>query len=202
MDAKLTYVIEFVADMDRAVKFYRDAIGLSLKFQSPGWSEFSTGETTLALHPASEKNPPGKVELGFGVPNFSNSTTSCRGRVLLSPCRPKSRTSAACWPSSSTPKAPTSASAAASRCSLKSRCSGSARCPDSPGSPGFSSTREPSGQKSPYRINVRGRSTHSGRPSGCRNANVWSPRVILRAIIAACPSHVTVDPATETLSPT
>jgi len=70
MDAKLTYVIEFVADMDRAVKFYRDAIGLSLKFQSPGWSEFSTGETTLALHPASEKNPPGKVELGFGVPNL------------------------------------------------------------------------------------------------------------------------------------
>jgi hypothetical protein len=29
------------------------------------WSEFGTGETTLALHPASEKNPPGTVELGF-----------------------------------------------------------------------------------------------------------------------------------------
>jgi len=54
---KLNYVIEFVADMDRAVKFYRDALGLSLKFQSPGWSEFSTGETSLGLHPASEKNP-------------------------------------------------------------------------------------------------------------------------------------------------
>ena len=26
-----------------------------------------TGETTLALHPASEKNPAGKVELGFQV---------------------------------------------------------------------------------------------------------------------------------------
>ncbi len=26
-----------------------------------------TGETTLALHPASEKNPAGKVELGFTV---------------------------------------------------------------------------------------------------------------------------------------
>lgn len=70
MGAKLTYVIEFVADMDRAVKFYRDVIGLSLKFQSPGWSEFSTGETTLALHPASEKNPAGKLELGLGVPNL------------------------------------------------------------------------------------------------------------------------------------
>ena len=65
MAARLTHVIEFVADMDRAVKFYRDVIGLTLKFQSPGWSEFATGETTLALHPASDKNPAGKVEIGL-----------------------------------------------------------------------------------------------------------------------------------------
>ena len=64
---KLSYVIKFVADMNRAVKFYRDVLGLSLKFESPGWSEFITGETTLALHPASEKNPAGAVELGFTV---------------------------------------------------------------------------------------------------------------------------------------
>jgi uncharacterized glyoxalase superfamily protein PhnB len=42
-------------------------LGLPLKFESPGWSEFVTGETTLALHPASEKNPAGAVELGFTV---------------------------------------------------------------------------------------------------------------------------------------
>jgi len=65
MPAKLTYAIKFVADMDRAVRFHRDTLGLPLKFESPGWSEFITGETTLALHPASEKNPAGKVELGF-----------------------------------------------------------------------------------------------------------------------------------------
>ena len=64
---KLSYVIKFVADMNRAVKFYRDVLGLPLKFESPGWSEFVTGETTLALHPASEKNPAGAVELGFTV---------------------------------------------------------------------------------------------------------------------------------------
>jgi len=62
---KLTHVIEFVADMDRTVKFYRDVIGLPLKFQSPGWSEFATGETSLALHPASESKRAGSVELGF-----------------------------------------------------------------------------------------------------------------------------------------
>ncbi len=64
---KLSYVIKFVADMNRAVKFYRDVLGLPLKFESPGWSEFVTGETTLALHSASEKNPAGDVELGFTV---------------------------------------------------------------------------------------------------------------------------------------
>jgi predicted enzyme related to lactoylglutathione lyase len=62
---KLTHVIKFVADMDRAVRFYRDVIGLQLKFQSPGWSEFATGATGLALHPASENKPAGTVELGF-----------------------------------------------------------------------------------------------------------------------------------------
>jgi len=65
--AQLKYAIKFVADMDTAVKFHRDTLGLTLKFQSPGWSEFATGETTLALHPSSDKNPAGTVELGFTV---------------------------------------------------------------------------------------------------------------------------------------
>jgi len=67
---KLKYVIKFVADMDRAVKFYRDVLGLPLNFQSPGWTEFATGETTLALHPATQKNPAGSTELGFNVTNL------------------------------------------------------------------------------------------------------------------------------------
>jgi predicted enzyme related to lactoylglutathione lyase len=72
MAAQPTYVIEFVADMDNAVKFYRDTLGLPLKFQSPEWSEFSTGATTLALHPASDRNPAGKVELGFRVADLQS----------------------------------------------------------------------------------------------------------------------------------
>jgi lactoylglutathione lyase len=67
MQTHLRYVIKFVADMDKAVKFHRDVLGLTLKFESPGWSEFATGETSLALHPASDNNPAGKVELGFTV---------------------------------------------------------------------------------------------------------------------------------------
>jgi lactoylglutathione lyase len=71
MESKLSYVIEFVGNMDRAVIFYRDVVGLPLKFESPDWSEFATGQTVLALHLASEKNPAGKVEIGFEVPDVA-----------------------------------------------------------------------------------------------------------------------------------
>ena len=66
MPIKLNYAIHFVADMGRAVAFYRDTLGLALKFESPHWTEFATGETTLALHPASPENPAGTTHLGFG----------------------------------------------------------------------------------------------------------------------------------------
>jgi lactoylglutathione lyase len=65
MSIKLGYAIHFVADMDRAVAFYRDTVGLELKFASPEWSEFATGATTLALHPASKENPAGTTHLGL-----------------------------------------------------------------------------------------------------------------------------------------
>jgi lactoylglutathione lyase len=39
-----------VTNMQRSIEFYRDKLGLPVKFESPGWSEFSTGTTTLALH--------------------------------------------------------------------------------------------------------------------------------------------------------
>lgn len=67
---QLAYLIEFVADMDRAVAFYRDRLGLPLKFQSPEWSEFSTGETTFVLQPASEDHPAGRLQAGFTVPDI------------------------------------------------------------------------------------------------------------------------------------
>lgn len=89
MAMKLSYVIEFVADMDRAVKFYRDTMGLSLTFQSPGWSEFATGETKLALHPASEKNPAGRVEIGFNVPDLTKFYEEMRAKGVNFPMPPK-----------------------------------------------------------------------------------------------------------------
>ena len=69
---RLTYAIKFVSDMDAAIAFYRDKLGLVPGFQSPFWSEFETGETKLALHPASEQNPAGSVQLGFSIADIDD----------------------------------------------------------------------------------------------------------------------------------
>lgn len=48
---KLDCVIVAVSNMDESIRFYRDQLGLSLKFDSKEWTEFQTGTTTLAFHP-------------------------------------------------------------------------------------------------------------------------------------------------------
>ena len=39
-----------VSDMSKSVEFYRDAIGLDLQVHTPGWSELTFGNATVALH--------------------------------------------------------------------------------------------------------------------------------------------------------
>jgi lactoylglutathione lyase len=77
MDARLNQVIVYVSDMSRSVTFYRDVLGLPLHSASEHWSQFSTGEVTLALHlsrtsesaSGSADLPAGRVELSLEVPN-------------------------------------------------------------------------------------------------------------------------------------
>jgi predicted enzyme related to lactoylglutathione lyase len=89
MPAKLTHIIEFVADMDRAVKFYRDVLGLPLRFHSPEWSEFAMGDDlTYALHRASEKNSAGKFEAGFTVPDLQAFHTEMQSKGVRFPMPP------------------------------------------------------------------------------------------------------------------
>jgi lactoylglutathione lyase len=65
----VNYAIVFVSDMKRAVPFYRDVLGLPLKFESPGWTEFATGGATLALH-TSDGTPAGRCQPGLSVSNL------------------------------------------------------------------------------------------------------------------------------------
>jgi lactoylglutathione lyase len=50
------YTIIFVSDMKKSIAFYRDLLGLPLKFESPEWTEFSTEGSTIALHLANRPN--------------------------------------------------------------------------------------------------------------------------------------------------
>jgi lactoylglutathione lyase len=74
----LKYAIVFVSDMSRAIAFYRDVLGLALRFETSDWTEFETGPTTLALHlstaPADGCDPretrAGLARPGLSVPNL------------------------------------------------------------------------------------------------------------------------------------
>jgi lactoylglutathione lyase len=76
---RVSYIIVFVSDMKRSVSFYRDILGLPLKFESPGWTEFATDGATLALHAsrgsrtagnATEDLPAGLCRPGLSVPDL------------------------------------------------------------------------------------------------------------------------------------
>jgi lactoylglutathione lyase len=76
---RVNYVIIFVSDMKRSVSFYRDVLGLPLRFESPGWTEFATNGATVALHSSEGSNPDGdtvphtpagRCRPGLRVPNL------------------------------------------------------------------------------------------------------------------------------------
>ena len=76
---RLNYAIVVVSDMKRAVSFYRDELGLPLRFESPGWTEFATDGATLVLHASEGSNPKeedplkvpaGRCRPGLSVPNL------------------------------------------------------------------------------------------------------------------------------------
>ena len=78
---RVSYAIVFVSDMSRSVSFYRDIVGLPLRFESPGWTEFATQGATLALHRSEEpgasrteprREPAGICRPGLSVPDLDD----------------------------------------------------------------------------------------------------------------------------------
>jgi predicted enzyme related to lactoylglutathione lyase len=70
-----TYFMLPVQDMDRAVSFYRDAVGLALDFQSPFWSELRWHDATVALHPGASGEER-ESWLGFHVADLDGAVTA------------------------------------------------------------------------------------------------------------------------------
>jgi lactoylglutathione lyase len=62
---RLSHAIVFVSDMPRSVAFYRDVLGLPLRFESPHWTEFATEAVTLALHLAEGPGTAGDSQVGL-----------------------------------------------------------------------------------------------------------------------------------------
>ena len=61
----------FVADMDRAVKFYTEVLGMKLEYRFGNhWAQVRTGDLSFGLHPESAENPAGRngsITIGFRV---------------------------------------------------------------------------------------------------------------------------------------
>ncbi len=55
MLTKLGAIILLVADMKKSIEFYKDILGLPLKYQSEEWTEFFSNGTILALRAAKER---------------------------------------------------------------------------------------------------------------------------------------------------
>jgi lactoylglutathione lyase len=74
--SRFAYVIVYASDMNRSLTFFRDVLGLGVRFHSASWTEFQTEGVRLALHPAGApatprpsegKNPAGGCSLAFQV---------------------------------------------------------------------------------------------------------------------------------------
>ena len=89
---QVDYAMVVVSDMDRSVEFYRDKLGVTLKFQTPDWTEFQTGTTTLALHGGGvpRSGPPagdpskqaGTCSIGFNVENVDTTYEELKGKGI------------------------------------------------------------------------------------------------------------------------
>lgn len=59
---QLDYAIVFDSDTSRSIEFYREIFGLTLKYETPEWSEFIIGGITLALHGGGTSDPDSPID--------------------------------------------------------------------------------------------------------------------------------------------
>ena len=89
---QIDYTMVIVSDMKRSVQFYRDTLGIPLKFESPDWTEFATGTTTLALHgggvarqyqdTGDQSKTAGACSIGFNVDDVDKTYEELRAKGM------------------------------------------------------------------------------------------------------------------------
>jgi lactoylglutathione lyase len=88
MFTHMDYVMVIVSDMSRSVQFYRDKLGLRLRFESPEWTEFETGTTVLALHGGGmasaghREHMSGTASIGFYVDNLEEKYNELKAKGI------------------------------------------------------------------------------------------------------------------------
>ena len=85
MFKQIDYTMVVVSDMQRSVEFYRDKLGIPLKFQSPDWTEFQTGTTTLALHGGGSR--PAVRRLAIHRSKLAVARSASMSKMLIRPTR-------------------------------------------------------------------------------------------------------------------
>lgn len=84
----VSYIILFVKDVEVSTAFYRDKVGVPVKFFDPHWTELATQGTTIALHKIDPANAgkttdrPGNSEIVFQVKDVVGTREILQGRGI------------------------------------------------------------------------------------------------------------------------
>lgn len=87
MKVRKTLYMLMVQDMERGVRFYHDVVGLDVKLHTPGWSELTLGDSTVALH-AGGTGEQTRTGLSFEVEDIDEACREVQdggGRLLRGP---------------------------------------------------------------------------------------------------------------------
>lgn len=76
---KVGHILLPVGDLERALAFYRDTLGLKVRFQDGDrYAALDGGGTTIALAAAGEQPVPGLAAVGLKVPDVEQAAESLR----------------------------------------------------------------------------------------------------------------------------
>jgi catechol 2,3-dioxygenase-like lactoylglutathione lyase family enzyme len=76
-----------VSDLERAVRFYRDKLGLALVYRAgDDWAQLAMNGLTVGLHPrrpgADAPQPQGQISLGFEVDHLDQAMKALRAKGI------------------------------------------------------------------------------------------------------------------------